>query len=101
LARFFKIVGLCIVLLLASGGLMLMGVDMRLAPRGWHVMLGVGLLMCLVFGHLYFGPFRKMQAAFRMAICPKRALKLGKIHPLVLFNFGLGWIAVGAVVIWR
>ncbi len=34
LARFFKIVGLCIVLLLASGGLMLMGVDMRLAPRG-------------------------------------------------------------------
>lgn len=101
LARFFKIVGLCIVLLLASGGLMLMGVDMRLAPRGWHVMLGVGSLMCLVFGHLYFGPFRKMQAALQDGDLPKAGAQLGKIHPLVLVNFGLSWIAVGAVVIWR
>lgn len=101
LARFFKMVGLCILLLLASGGLMLMGVDMRLVPKGWHVMLGVGLLMCLVFGHLYFGPFRKMQAALSAGDLSSAGAQLGKIHPLVLLNFGLSWIAVGAVVIWR
>ena len=84
LARFFKIVGLCVLLLLGSGGMMLMGVDMRLAPRGWHVMLGVGLLMCLIFGHLYFGPFRKMQAALRAGDLSIAGGQLSKIHPLVL-----------------
>jgi uncharacterized membrane protein len=101
LSRFFKMVGLCILLLLATGGLMLMGVDMRLAPRGWHVMLGVGLLMCLIFGHLYFGPFKKMQTALQEGDLPRAGAHLSKIHPLVLLNFGLSWLAIGAVVIWR
>jgi hypothetical protein len=64
-------------------------------------MLGVGLLMCLIFGHLYFGPFRKMQAALRAGDLSIAGGQLSKIHPLVLLNFGLSWIAVGAVVIWR
>ncbi|NBY68899.1 MAG: hypothetical protein EBQ58_08775 [Betaproteobacteria bacterium] len=101
LARFFNIVGLCIFLLLATGGLMLMGVDMKLAPKGWHAMLGLGSLMCLIFGHLYFGPFRKMKAALAAEDLPSAGLQLAKIHPLVLLNFGLGWLALGSVIIWR
>jgi hypothetical protein len=26
---------------------------------------------------------------------------LGQIHPLVLTNFALGWLAVWAVIVWR
>jgi len=80
---------------------MLMGVDMNLAPKGWHAMLGLGSLMCLIFGHLYFGPFRKMKAALAAEDLPSAGLQLAKIHPLVLLNFGLGWLAVGSVIIWR
>ena len=101
LSRFFQMVGLCVLLLLATGGLMLMGVDMRLAPKGWHAMLGIGLLMCLIFGHLYFGPFRKLKLALANEDLPGAGAQLAKIHRLVLINFGLSWLAVGAVVIWR
>ena len=101
LSRFFQMVGLCVLLLLVTGGLMLKGVDMRLAPKGWHTMLGIGLLMCLIFGHLYFGPFRKLKLALANEDLPAAGAQLAKIHRLVLLNFGLSWLAVGAVVIWR
>ena len=101
LSRFFKMVVACIVVLLASGGIMLMDVDMALAPRGWHVMIGLGSLMCLIFGHMFFGPFRKMKAALAAGDLPVAGAQLAKIHPLVLINFSLGWVAIGAVVIWR
>ena len=101
LSRFFKWVALCVVVLLTSGGLMLMGVDMKLAPKGWHVMLGLGTLMCLIFGHLYFGPFRQLNRALADGDLATAGLQLAKIHPLVITNFALGWLAIGAVLIWR
>ena len=101
LRRFFNLVGLCVILLLTTGAIMLMGVDMKLAPKGWHAMIGLGSLMCLIFGHLYFGPFRKMKNALLIDDLSAAGAQLAKIHPLVLSNFALGWLAVGAVVIWR
>lgn len=101
LSRFFKLVGLCIGLLLITGGLMFAGVDMHIAPKGWHVMLGLGLLMCAIFGHLFFVPFRRLQRSVQMADWPMAAKQLAQIHVLVLTNFVLGWAAVAAVVIWR
>ena len=101
LRRFFNLVGLCVILLLTTGAIMLMGVDMKLAPKGWHAMIGLGSLMCLIFGHLYFGPFRKMKNALLIDDLSAAGAQLAKIHPLVLSNFALGWLAVGAVVMWR
>ena len=101
LSRFLKMVAACVLVLLASGVIMLMGVDMALAPKGWHVMIGLGSLMCLIFGHLYFGPFRKMKNALLIDDLSAAGAQLAKIHPLVLSNFALGWLAVGAVVMWR
>ena len=101
LRRFFNLVGLCVILLLTTGAIMLTGVDMKLAPKGWHAMIGLGSLMCLIFGHLFFGPFSKMKAALSAGDLGAAAPQLAKIHPLVLLNFYLGWLAIGAVVIWR
>ena len=101
MARFFNVVTACILILVLTGGAMLMGVDMKLAPKGWHAMLGIGTLMCLIFGHLYAGPFRKMKLALGQDNLPEAASQLAKIHPLMILNFALGWLAVGAVVIWR
>jgi uncharacterized membrane protein len=96
-----KLVILCIAILLITGGLMFAGVDMAIAPKGWHVMLGLGLVMFAIFGHLYFVPFRRLQRFIAMADWPAASKQLGQIHTLVLTNFALGWIAVAAVVIWR
>jgi len=101
LNRFFALVGLCIAALLLTGALMLVGVDMKVAPKGWHAMLGLGLLMCLIFGHLYFVPFRRLKKATALSDWPAAAQQLAKIHTLVVTNFMLGWLAVAAVVIWR
>ena len=101
MGRFFKVVAACVLVLLLTGGGMLVGVDMKLAPRGWHAMLGIGVLMCLIFAHIYAGPFRKLKLALAQENLPAAASQLAKIHPLMILNFALGWLAVGAVVIWR
>ncbi|MGV0959157.1 MAG: CopD family protein [Limnohabitans sp.] len=101
LSRFFTMVWFSIAVLLASGFWMLWGADLKLAPKGWHAMSGIGLLMCLIFAHIWFAPFRRLKAAIHAADWPTAGKALGQIHPLVLTNFALGWLAVAAVVIWR
>jgi uncharacterized membrane protein len=101
LSRFFVMVWISIALLLASGFWMLSMTDMKLAPKGWHAMSGLGLLMCLIFAHIWFAPFRKLKASVLAADWPAAGKALGQIHPLVVTNFVLGWLAVLAVVVWR
>jgi uncharacterized membrane protein len=101
LARFFVMVWLSIALLLGSGFWMLGMSDLKLAPKGWHAMSGLGLLMCLIFAHIWFAPFRRLKAAVHASDWPAAGKALGQIHPLVLTNFALGWLAVLAVVVWR
>ena len=61
-------------------------------------MLGIGLLMFAVFGHLYFGPFKRLKRAVARADWPRASVHLANIHMLVVTNFCLGWAAVAAVV---
>jgi uncharacterized membrane protein len=101
LTRFFRMVWLSIALLLISGFWMLSMTDMKLAPKGWHAMSGLGVLMCLIFAHIWFAPFRRLKAAVSSKDWPAAGQALGQIHPMVLTNFALGWLAVLAVVVWR
>lgn len=101
LSRFFAMVWFSIALILSTGFWMLFITDMKLAPKGWHAMSGLGLLMCLIFAHIWFAPFRRMKAATLSADWPAAGKALGQIHPLVMTNFVLGWLAVLAVVVWR
>ena len=101
LTRFFAMVWVSIALILATGFWMLSMADMTLAPKGWHAMSGLGLLMCLIFAHIWFAPFRRLKAAVAHTDWPAAGKALGQIHPLVLTNFALGWLAVLAVIVWR
>ncbi|WP_090142407.1 CopD family protein [Limnohabitans sp. DM1] len=101
LTRFFAMVWISIALILATGFWMLSMSDMKLAPKGWHAMSGLGLLMCLIFAHIWFAPFRRLKAAVANSDWPAAGKALGQIHPLVLTNFALGWLAVLAVIVWR
>lgn len=101
LSRFFVMVWISIALILISGFWMLSVTDMKLAPQGWHAMSGLGLLMCMIFAHIWFAPFRRLKAAVLSADWPAASQALGQIHPWVVVNFALGWLAVMAVVTWR
>jgi uncharacterized membrane protein len=99
LRRFFVWVWLAVAVLLATGlgevwalgGLAAWG-------RHVHVMLALGLAMMLLFGHLYFAPNRRLQAAVARADWATAGRELGVIRRIVEINLVLGLItaAVGA-----
>ena len=97
LTRFFAIVIPAIVVLLVTGGYLYARREGMAAPIGVHLMVGIGISMILLFGHLFFGPFRRMKAAVTAATWPIAAAQLGKVRVLVLTNMVLGFVAVVAV----
>src|SRR5579862_2530554 len=89
--RFFAWVWAAVVLLLASGITMqALGVD------GLHVevMEGLGIIMMLAFGHLYFAPWKRFRRAVDGGDFPAAAAQLNQIRRIVEFNLVLGLITV-------
>jgi uncharacterized membrane protein len=101
LRRFFLVVAISIAVLLATGVPLLQQAAAASAPRGWHVMAGLGLLMMLVFGHIYFAPWKRVQRAVAAQDWTEGGRRLNQIALLVKFNLGLGWVAIAAVLLWR
>jgi uncharacterized membrane protein len=98
LRRFFVGVWISIAVLLLTGLAMLLAVGMKNAPTGWHLMFGLGLLMFALFGHLYFGPFRRLKQAVAAADWPEGGRRVGQIATLALANLALGALAIAAVI---
>jgi uncharacterized membrane protein len=101
LRRFFAVVAISIAVLLATGVPLLQQASASEAPRGWHVMAGLGVLMMLVFGHIYFAPWRRVQRAVAAQDWPEGGKRLNQIALLVKVNLTLGWVAIAAVLLWR
>ena len=98
LQRFFTGVWLAVAILLITGLVMLLGVGMKNAPVGWHLMLGIGMLMFALFGHLYFGPFRRLKLAVSASDWPEGGRRVGQIAKLAMANLVLGALAIAAVI---
>ncbi|MEO7642299.1 MAG: CopD family protein [Ramlibacter sp.] len=100
LRRFFMVVAVSIAALLATGVPLLLAAPAGTAPLGWHAMAGLGLLMVMVFGHLFFGPYRRLRQAVAAADWPEGGKRMGQITLLAKINLGLGWLAIAAVLLW-
>lgn len=98
LQRFFVMVWACVLLLLASGGFMMVLANAQALPVGWHVMAGIGTLMFLIFGHIHFALFRSMKSALATSDWPAAGQRATRIASWVTVNFCLGWLAIGAVL---
>lgn len=98
-ARFFPWVWAAVVLILASGLAMLLQVGFKLAPLSWHLMFGVGLVMMLIFLHLYFVPFRRLKRHVTAQDWPQAGAALNQIRQLVGTNLllGLATIAIATL----
>jgi uncharacterized membrane protein len=97
LGRFFPWVWASIVLLLLSGYGMVVGVFHALAnnlPLYVNIMQGIGIVMMLLFFHLYFAPWRRFRAALARQDYASAAGQLNQIRIIVTINLILGLITV-------
>lgn len=64
------------------------------ANVGWHIhlMQATGWAMIVVFLHVYFAPYRRLQRAVAAADWPESAKQLAQIRKLVGFNLVLGLV---------
>jgi uncharacterized membrane protein len=96
LGRFFTWVFAAIVLLLATGYTMIAAVYGGFAKIGLHIQLmqGIGILMMLLFFHLYFAPWRRFRAAVARQDWAEGGRQLAQIRTIVTINLMLGIIVV-------
>jgi uncharacterized membrane protein len=96
LGRFFAWVFAAVVLLLLTGYAMVFSVHAGFADIGLHIQLmqGVGILMMLLFFHLYFAPWRRFRTAVAQQDWAEGGRQLGQIRTIVTVNLVLGLIVV-------
>lgn len=102
LGRFFQAVAVAIALILGSGGWMLWRVASvtRAAggpfnmPLEWHVMVGLGIVMMAVFGHIRFALYPRLQRAVAASDWPAGGAALGSIRGWVAINLTIGTVIV-------
>ena len=96
LGRFFAWVVAAIVLLLVTGYAMVFGVYAGFGGIGLHIhlMQGIGILMMLLFFHLYFAPWRRFRAAVAREDWGEGGRQLGQIRTIVTINLVLGLVVV-------
>lgn len=92
--RFFPIVWLAIAVIVASGFAMLLEVGFAQAPRSWHLMAAVGLVMAGIFASIWFGPWRALQQAVAAESWAQGAQALNLIRQRVMINLVLGVLTV-------
>jgi uncharacterized membrane protein len=94
--RFFPWVSAAVAVLLASGLGMVFGYFGGFKGVGLHVhvMLTTGIVMMLLYGHLYFAPWRRFQAAVAAGDLTLAASQLNQIRRIVGINLVLGLITV-------
>ncbi|MAL98762.1 CopD family protein [Hydrocarboniclastica marina] len=96
LSRFFRWVWLAVALLLVTGYWMVFSYFGGMAGAGWHIhaMQGLGLLMVLLFLHVYFAPFRRLKQALDRGDRDEAQRRVGQIRVFVGINLIIGLIVV-------
>ncbi len=91
-SKFFPWVWICIILLLATGYWMVFNVfgGMGTAPSYIHVMNGTGIIMMLIFLHVFFAPYKRLKQAVENEDWPTGGSKLAQIRMLIGINTILG-----------
>jgi uncharacterized membrane protein len=96
LGRFFLWVIAAIVLLLATGFSMVFSIFGGFAHLALYVqlMMGLGIVMMLLFLHLYFAPWRRFRAAVARHDWVEGGRQLGQIRTIVTINLVLGLVTI-------
>jgi uncharacterized membrane protein len=117
LGRFFGWVTPVVLLVLASGVAMIVGIGgaagaaaagksafgegMRLAHGSVHVMFAIGVLMILIYGFIRLAPFPRLRSAVAAQQWPVAAGRLDLIRRLVATNLLLGVFTIAVATLGR
>jgi uncharacterized membrane protein len=93
---FFIWVWLSIITVLATGYWMLFGVFGGFANAGMHIHLmhGAGIIMVLIYLHVFFAPYRRLRHAVIVQDYPEGGKRLAQIRKLIALNLSIGLIVV-------
>jgi uncharacterized membrane protein len=96
LGRFFRWVWAAVVLLLVTGYWMIFSAFGGMAGAGLHIhlMQGLGIVMMVLYFHVYFAPFRRLKQAVANQDPQEGGRQVGQIRKLVGTNLILGLIVV-------
>lgn len=100
-AKFFPWVWLSVALILTSGLYMLMLMGGASAPLYVLAMLVLGVLMMLIFAHVFFAPYKKLKRAVAEQAWPAGGAALGQIRILIGINLSLGLITLAVAILGR
>ena len=95
--KFFPWVWLSVLLILASGLHMLMVFGGFQAPHYVLTMLVLGVVMMLIFAHVFFAPYKKLKRAVAAQDWPAGGAALGQIRLLIGINLLLGLLTIVVV----
>jgi uncharacterized membrane protein len=93
---FFVWVWLSIIILLATGYWMLFSVFGGFAGAATyiHIMHGAGIVMVLIYFHVFFAPYRRLRHAVIVQDYPEGAKQLAQIRKLIALNLSIGLIVL-------
>ncbi len=95
--KFFVWVWTAVILILVSGLYMLNLMGGMSAPHYMKTMLVLGVVMMLIFGHVFFAPYRKLRRAVEAQDWKVGGTALGQIRRLVGINLIIGLVTITVV----
>jgi uncharacterized membrane protein len=98
--KFFPWVWLSVALILATGLHMLMKMGAA-TPHYALAMLALGVVMMLLFAHVFFAPYKKLKRAVSEQNWPAGGAALAQIRMLIGINLSLGLLTIAVVFLGR
>lgn len=94
--RFFPYVWLAVLLLPTTGYLMMFAIwnGFANAPIYVHLMNSMGIIMLLIYMHVYFAPYKRLKLAVNESNWPVGAKALAQIRILVGVNTVIGLLVI-------
>jgi len=94
--RFFPFVWLSIMFLPLTGYLMIFSIwgSMGSAPLYVHIMNGLGIVMILIYLHVYFAPFKRLKDAVIKQDWQEGGKNLNMIRKMVGINMTVGVVVI-------
>lgn len=94
--KFFPFVWVSVILLPLTGYLMIFDIwkSMAATPLFVHIMNGLGIIMILIYMHVYFAPFKRLKEAVIKGDWPEGGRNLNIIRKMVGINTVIGLIVI-------
>ncbi|MGD8484246.1 MAG: CopD family protein [Thioalkalispiraceae bacterium] len=94
--KFFPFVWLCVIFLPLTGYLMTFSIwgGFADAPKYIHIMNGLGIIMILIYMHVFFAPFKRLKNAVAIQDWPTGGKNLNQIRKMVGINTSIGLIVI-------